>query len=105
MKSLMDILTIRTQTNNMLLLEVRPNSQIDLIENGFDGDEKLFRLQKENEGGMFQPDKYYTAFKGEELKACGTYHWGGTSTTCASQEWTSQRNKIVAVANKLGFKI
>ena len=103
MKDLKNILKVKTQTPNLILLEVIDGSQIDLIEHGFDGNEKLFRLQKSGSNGCIE--KYYTAFYDDELKAGGTYHWGYSSCTCASSEWTMQRNQIIDVANQFGFKI
>ena len=102
MKQLKSILKVKTKTPNLLLLEVKPNSQIDLIEHGFDGDEKLFRLQITNLNS-WNPEKFFTTFHGENLKAGGTFHWGGSGCTCASDEWIMQRNKIVDVAKEFGF--
>ena len=93
MKPLHQILKVKEQTEDLLLLEVVPGSQIDLIANGFRGNERLFRLQKEGSS------KYYTSFFGDELRAGNTYSWGGYGVTCASREFTDQRDKIVAVAN------
>lgn len=104
MKDLKSILKVKTQTPTLLLLEVKPDSQIDLIEHGFDGNEKLFRLQK-NEVYKNCFDNYYTTFYGEELKAGGTFHWGHNGCTCASEQWIMQRNKIANVAKEFGFKI
>ena len=104
MKRLRDILKVRTQTDTLLLLEVKPNSQIDLIEHGFNGNEKMFRLQIGNPTSMY-PSKMFTMFIGEDLKPSPTYNWGGYGTTMASEEWTFKRNQIVNVAHELGFKI
>ena len=98
MNTLMSILKVKSQTPTMILLEVKPGSQITLIENGFEGNEKLFRLQSQNR------ENFYTTFYGEELKAGGTYHWGYSSCTCASEDWTMQRNKILEVARQFGFQ-
>lgn len=107
MKKLKDILTVRTKTSDLLILEVKPNSQIDLIENGFDGNERMFRLQVERTGSSFGDNKYYTPFygTGNIIDKGSTYEWGGRSSTFASDEFTRQRNKIVAVAHELGFRI
>jgi hypothetical protein len=104
MKSLKSILKVKTRTPNLLLLEVKPDSQITLIENGFDGNERLFRLQK-NEVSKNCFEKFYTAFFGDDLEAGETYHWGYSSCTCASEEWTMQRNKILDVAKQFNFNI
>ena len=104
MKDLKSILKIKTRTPNLLLLEVEPDSQITLIEHGFDGNEKLFRLQK-NEVYKNCFDKYFTTFYGEELEAGGTFHWGYSGCTCASDHWIMQRNKIADVAKQFNFDI
>lgn len=96
---LKDILTIKKRTENLLLLEVKPGSQIELIENGFDGSEKLFRLQTNGD------QNYYTPFFGEELKAGSTFSCGPRGMTMASPEFSEQRRKIILVAMSLGFKI
>jgi len=96
---LKDILTIRKRTENLLLLEVKPGSQMELIENGFDGSEKLFRLQ--TNGGQ----NSYTPFYGEELRAGNTFNCGPYGSTIASSEFSEQRRKIILVAISLGFKI
>lgn len=96
---LKDILTIKKRTGNLLLLEVKPGSQMELIENGFDGSEKLFRLQTDGD------QNYYTPFYGEELKAGNTFNCGPRGTTMASSEFSEQRRKIILVAMSLGFRI
>lgn len=96
---LKDILTVRKRTENLLLLEVKPGSQMELIENGFDGSEKLFRLQINGEQNS------YTPFYGEELRAGNTFSCGPYGTTMASAEFSEQRRKILLVAISLGFKI
>jgi len=104
MKQLKSILKVKTKTPTLLLLEVKPNSQIDLIEHGFDGDEKLFRLQKEEVcRNCF--NNFFTTFHGEELKASSTFHWGYGGCTCASDHWRVQRNQIVDVAKEFGFEM
>jgi len=107
MKNLKDILTVRTKTSDLLILEVKPNSQIDLIENGFDGNERMFRLQVEHTGSNYGDNKYYTPFygTGNIIDKGSTYEWGGRSSTFASDEFTRQRNKIVAVAHEFNFNI
>ena len=109
MKELKEILTVRTRTRDLLILEVKPNSVMDLIENGFNGNERLFRLQVERRGGFYGDEKYYTPFFGKETETVldkgGTYHWGGASSTVASDEFRMQRDRIVAVARNLGFNI
>lgn len=107
MKKLKDILTVRTKTNDLLILEVKPDSQMDLIENGFDGNERMFRLQVERTGSSFGDNKYYTPFfgSGNIIDKGATFKWGGGSTTCVSDEFRRQRDMIVAVAHELGFKI
>ena len=109
MKGLEEILTVRTRTRDLLILEVKPNSVIDLIENGFNGNERLFKLQVERNSGFYGDDKYYTPFfeKDNEtvLDKGGTFHWGGIRSTVASDEFREQRDKIVVVARKLGFSI
>lgn len=109
MKELKEILTVDTKTRDLLILEVKPNSAIDLIRNGFSGNEKLFRLHIERRGGFYGDDKYYTPFfvnEGETvLRKGNTFHWGGLSVTVVSDEFRMQRDKIVAVAKSLGFDI
>lgn len=105
MKKLKSILKVKSRTSNMILLEVKPDSQIDLIEHGFEGDEKLFRLWFDDKSNYtWDPPKFYTSFRGEELKASGTYEWG-PSCTCGSDSWRAQRNKIIDVAKEFGFDI
>lgn len=101
MKDLKDILELKTKTDEVILFEVKPGSQMDLIANGFAGDERLFRITKTNYYGEFSYT--YSAFAGEELKQRGTYEWGCGGTTCATKSWTNQRNKIMAVARMHGF--
>jgi hypothetical protein len=107
MKKLKDILTVRTRTSDLLILEVIPNSQIDLIENGFDGNERMFRLQVERTRSGYGENKYYTPFfgNGNIIDKGYTFEWGGITTTCVSDEFRRQRDMIVAVAHELGFKI
>ena len=106
MKQLKSILKVKSKTSNMILLEVKPDSQIDLIEHGFEGDEKLFRLWFDDKSNYtWDPPKFYTSFRGEELKASGTYEWGGSGCTCATSSWTAQRNRIIDVAKEFGFDI
>ena len=105
MKPLKEILTVKIKTATTLLLEVKPNSQIDLIEHGFNGNEKMFRLQIDNPNS-WSPSKSYTPFFEDELRPGHTYEWGGLGgTTLASEKFTTQRNKIIQVAHELGFKI
>lgn len=101
MKALKDILKVKLQTNEIILFEVKPGSQMDLIENGFAGDERLFRIIKTDHRGCLS--YAYSAFAGEELKQKGTYEWGYGGTTSATQSWTNQRDKIIAVAKLYGF--
>lgn len=101
MKDLKNILKVRTQTNEIILLEVKPGSQMDLIENGFSGNERLFRIIKTDHGRVFS--YAYSTFFGEELKKGGTYEWGYGGTTSATREWTNQRDKIVDIAKLYGF--
>lgn len=104
MKQLHEILRVKEKTSNVLLLEVIPGNEIDLIANGFDGGERLFRLMFE--GGYPQDNnKYYTSFT-NDLIAKGTYKWGGGSSTCGSDYWNMQRKKIVEVGEKyFNFKM
>ena len=102
MKALKDILKVKLQTPEIILFEVKPGSQMDLIENGFAGNERLFRITKSPR--PFNNFSYtYSAFAGDELKQMGTYEWGYDGTTCATQSWTDERNKIIAVAKLYGF--
>lgn len=101
MKALKDILKVKLQTPEIILLEVKPGSQMDLIENGFNGNERLFRIIKTDRGRVFS--YAYSTFFGEELKKGGTYEWGYGGTTSATREWTNQRDKIIAVAKLYGF--
>lgn len=105
MNTLKDILEVTKKTNEVLLLKVKdvPESQLILIENGFRGDESLFRLRYESLGCY--SEKSYTPFFGKSLKPGATFNWGGLTTTWASEDFVSQRNKIVKIARDLGFKI
>ena len=105
MNTLKDILEVTKKTNEVLLLKVKesPESQLILIENGFRGDESLFRLRCDN--SSYYGEKSYTPFFGRSLKPGATFNWGGLTTTWASEDFVSQRNTIVKIARDLGFKI
>lgn len=105
MNTLKDILEVTKKTNEVLILRVKdvPESQLILIENGFRGDETLFRLRCERLG--YYVERFYTPFFGKSLNPGATFNWGGLTTTWASEEFVSQRNRIVKIANELGFKI
>lgn len=105
MNTLKDILEVTKKTNEVLILRVKdvPESQLILIENGFRGDESLFRLRYESLGCY--AEKSYTPFFGRSLKPGATFNWGGLTTTWASEDFVSQRNTIVKIARDLGFKI
>ena len=105
MSTLKDILEVIKKTGDTLLLRVKedPESQLILIENGFRGDETLFRLRREDSGCYVE--KSYTPFFGKSLNPGATFNWGGLTTTCASEDFVSQRNRIVKIANEIGFKI
>lgn len=81
---LSDIVKIRTNNYDLVVLEVLPDHQFDLIDLGFDGNEKMFRLTK---GG----DHTCTIFSesGGELKSF-SWHWGDGGHTLVSpliNEW------------------
>ena len=105
MKTLEDILLIVKKTNDVLLLKVKesPESQLILIENGFRGDETLFRLRCDN--SSYYAEKSYTPFFGKSLNPGATFNWGGLRVTWASEEFVNQRNRIVKIAREIGFKI
>ena len=105
MNTLEDILEIAKKTNKVLLFRVKetPESKLILIENGFRGDETLFRLSCEDSGCYVE--KSYTPFFGKSLNPGATFNWGGLTTTWASEDFVSQRNRIVKIANEIGFKI
>lgn len=105
MNTLKDILEVIKKTNEVLVLRVKdiPESQLILIENGFRGDESLFRLRYESLGCY--AEKSYTPFFGKSLNPGATFNWGGLTTTCASGDFIYQRNVIVKIARELGFKI
>ena len=74
-----------------------------LINHGFDGNERMFRLINSNLSSLY-PNKYYCAFYGDKLTKGNTFEWGGFGATCASDEFREQRNKIVDVAEEhFGF--
>lgn len=98
MKQLKELLEVVEKTDTMLLLKVKPNSQLDLIKNEFDGNETLFRLSFDKINN-YVSQCYFKTFYGPEYKPGSTYTWG-KSMTCASDEWTKQKNKIVTIAEK-----
>ena len=53
MKALKELLTVVENNRELVVLEVKPNSKLDLIVNGFDGYEVMFRVTK-------GPDHTYT---------------------------------------------
>lgn len=93
MKGLNELLEVYEKNRNTLILKVKPNSALDLIANGFDGNESLFRL--ENRDGY----KSYTPFFGEEFKRGSVFEWGTGGCTMASESFRLQRNSIVRVAD------
>ena len=81
---LSDIVKIKTNNYGLVVLEVLPDHRFDLIDLGFDGNEKMFRLTK---GG----NHTCTIFResGGELKSF-SWHWGDGGYTLVSplvNEW------------------
>ena len=105
MNTLKDVLEVIKKTDEVLLLRVKdePESQLILIENGFRGDETLFRLRCDN--SSFYSEKSYTPFFGKSLNPGATFNWGGLRVTWASEDFIYQRNMILKIARDLGFKI
>ena len=105
MNTLEYILEIVKKTNKVLLLKVKESSEskLILIENGFRGDETLFRLMRDD--SSYYAKKSYTPFFGKSLNPGATFHWGGLTTTWASEDFIHQRNTIVKIAREIGFKI
>lgn len=105
MNTLKDILEVIKKTNEVLLLRVKdaPESQLILIENGFRGDESLFRLRCDT--SSYYGEKSYTPFFGKSLNPGATFNWGGLTQRWHSEDFINQRNVIVKIARELGFKI
>ena len=105
MKTLKDILEVTKKTDEILVLRVKdiPESKLILIENGFRGDETLFRLKCDH--SSYYGKKSYTPFFGKSLNPRETFNWGGLSVTWASEDFIYQRNVIVKIAREIGFKI
>lgn len=73
---LADIVKIRTNNYDLVVLEVLPDHEFDLIDLGFHGNEKLFRLTKGR-------DHTCTIFSGADLKTF-SWHWGYNGHTLVS---------------------
>lgn len=102
MKELKDFLKVVAQSPEVILFEVEPENQINLIANGFDGSERLFRITKmPATHGNFSYT--YSSFSGDNLKQGDIYSWGCYGTTCGSADWVYQRNKIRNLARTYGF--
>lgn len=104
MKPLNEILEVQEKTEKVLLLKVKEGAQLDLIANGFHGDEKLFRLMTSREG--YRSKKSYTAFHGENLEPGLVFSWSVNCALLVGEELTTQRDLIVDVAkNYFDFDI
>jgi len=72
---LVDIVKIRTNNYDLVVLEVLPGHEMDLIDLGFDGNEKMFRLTK----GGNHTCTIFSMVNGE-LKSF-SWHWGDDGHT------------------------
>jgi hypothetical protein len=95
---ILEIASLREDTDEkVLVLKVKPGSQMDLIGLGFNGNERLFRL-KVTGLTNWRHTNFYCAFFDSDLRKGSTFEWGGGSTTCAEGEFREHRDKIVNVA-------
>ena len=96
MKRLYDLVTLVTNTEECVVLKVKPDSTVDLVCLGcFDGDETMFRLTK----GSDQTCTVWTA-----RGTCYSWEWGDHGYTCVSSNQT-KRGKMIQYCIEDDFDI
>ena len=93
---LIDIVKIRTNNYDYVVLEVLPGHEFDLIDLGFHGNEKLFRLSKgadhtctifSEKGGELNQFSWHWGYHGHTLVSPIVDSWGKQIQDCIESEY------------------
>lgn len=87
MKKLCELVTIQTNTEDCVVLNVKPDSRMDLICLGcFTGDEELIRLTKGEDVTCTVWDKNGKSY---------SWYWGKSGYTCVTELMTKKGNMVL----------